>query len=174
MMKADAASPPARPGFRAVTRARGTLAVMDAIWQWLGDHTGWLVVAAIGSVVVFALSIVVTPMLVARLPADYFAHDTRPPGTLDRLPPAWRWTLTVGKNLLGALLLIAGLAMLVLPGQGLLTMFAGAMLIDLPGKYRVECWLVRRRPIARSLNWLRRRRNREPLVTSTDQPGASS
>jgi len=127
------------------------------------DHAGLMLAVAGASAVVFLVSIVAAPMLIARLPADYFAHPTRPRGTLDRLAPVWRWTLVCAKNLLGAALLLAGLAMLVLPGQGLLTIFAGLMLIDLPGKYRVERWLVARRPVRRALDWLRRRRGRPDL-----------
>jgi hypothetical protein len=69
----------------------------------------------------------------------------------------------VAKNLLGILLALAGLVMLVVPGQGLLTLVAGLMLVDFPGKYRLERWLATRPPVWRSINWLRRRAGREPL-----------
>jgi UPF0716 family protein affecting phage T7 exclusion len=81
-----------------------------------------------------------------------------------------RICILIGKNLLGGLLMIAGLAMLVLPGQGLLTLFVGFLLIDFPGKYRLEKWLIRRRYILRPINWLRARRHRAPLqVTILDK-----
>jgi len=59
--------------------------------------------------------------------------------------------------------LVAGIAMLVLPGQGVLTIVIGIMLLDFPGKYRFERSLAARRPVLRSINWLRRRANR-PLL----------
>ena len=71
--------------------------------------------------------------------------------------------IVIGKNVLGAVLMIAGVAMLVLPGQGLLTMVLGFLLIDFPGKYRLERWLVARPMVHRPLNWIRRRAGREPL-----------
>jgi hypothetical protein len=37
------------------------------------------------------------------------------------------------------------------------------MLLDFPGKYRLERWLATRRAVWRSINWLRRRAGREPL-----------
>jgi len=55
------------------------------------------------------------------------------------------------------------LAMLVLPGQGLLTMFISLMLLDFPGKRRLEQSIVRRPIILRSINWLRERHHRPPL-----------
>ena len=67
------------------------------------------------------------------------------------------------KNLIGALLLVLGVIMLFVPGQGLLTMLIGLMLMNFPGKYRLERWLVRRSGVLNSLNWLRRRRGRAPF-----------
>ena len=56
-----------------------------------------------------------------------------------------------------------GIAMLVLPGQGLLTIVVGIVLLNFPGKYRLERWLATRSPVWRSLNWLRRRAGRPEL-----------
>jgi hypothetical protein len=61
----------------------------------------------------------------------------------------------------------AGIAMLVLPGQGLLTILIGFLMLDFPGKYRVEKWLVSRRRLLGAINWLRRRAGRVPLRIST-------
>ena len=69
----------------------------------------------------------------------------------------------VGKNLLGSVLMVAGVAMLVLPGQGVLTILVGFLLVDFPGKYPLERWLVSRRAIGAPLNWLRSRAGRAPL-----------
>ena len=64
-------------------------------------------------------------------------------------------------------LVLAGLIMLVVPGQGLLTLAVGLVLVDFPGKYRLERWLVTRPPVWRAINWLRKRAGREPL----ERPG---
>ncbi len=76
--------------------------------------------------------------------------------------------LLTGKNALGYLFVLMGIAMLVLPGQGILTIMIGVTLLDFPGKYRLERWLVSRRPVLRSINWLRRCAGREPLATTED------
>jgi hypothetical protein len=48
--------------------------------------------------------------------------------------------------------------MLVTPGQGILTLLIGLMLMNFPGKYHVERWLVMRPGVMRGMNWLRARR----------------
>lgn len=112
---------------------------------------------------VFIGSLLAMPALAARIRADYFNHDERPRGRWAEQHPLVRLALRIGKNLLGCAFVLAGVAMLVLPGQGLLTLLVGFLLIDFPGKYRFEKWLVRRRYVLRSINWLRRRARREPL-----------
>ena len=70
----------------------------------------------------------------------------------------------IGKNLLGYIFVVAGLIMLVLPGQGIFTILIGVMLLNFPGKYQLEQWIVARRPVLHSINWLRRRAGRAALV----------
>lgn len=135
--------------------------------EWIRDHREllWLTVAA--SITLFIASLIIIPLLIVRIHPDYFAHAERPPSYWAQKHPFVRVSVRIGKNLLGGLLMIAGLAMLVLPGQGLLTLFVGFLLIDFPGKYGVEKWLIRRRYILGPINWLRTRRNRPPLRVAT-------
>jgi hypothetical protein len=67
------------------------------------------------------------------------------------------------KNVLGLLLIIAGLVMLLVPGQGLLTVVVGLVLTDFPGKFRLQRWIVSRKSVWRSIQWLRKRAGKEPL-----------
>ena len=67
------------------------------------------------------------------------------------------------KNLLGAVLLLAGLVMLVTPGQGILTIMAGLWLLDLPGKRRGEQHLIGLPKVLSSINWIRRKAGHLPL-----------
>lgn len=133
--------------------------------EWIKDNDALFWWLASASAVSFVVSLVVVPMLVARVPADYFAHTRRPSAALGTRPAWVRIALRIGKNVLGVLLMFGGLAMLVLPGQGLLTLLVGFVLVDLPGKYRLERWLVTRPRIASGINWLRLRAGREPLDT---------
>jgi hypothetical protein len=111
--------------------------------------------------------VLLTPIAVAwaviRLPADYFTGKRRRPlGSWDE-KPVLRAILLVAKNLLGVLLLVAGVVMLLVPGQGLLSIAVALVLLDFPGKYRFERWLATRPAVWRSLNWLRKRAGHESL-----------
>lgn len=132
--------------------------------HWIEDHETLMWSLGAASVVVFAASFFVLPAIVVRIPADYFAHARRPRSTLARTRPALRVALRIGKNVLGAVLMVAGVAMLVLPGQGVLALLVGFFLIDGPGKYRLEKWLVGRAWVRRPINWMRRKKGREELV----------
>ncbi len=131
--------------------------------DWWGDHRALIWYTGTASVVLFIASILIIPPLIVRIRPDYFAHAERPPSPWAKQQRLVRVSIVIGKNLLGGLLMIAGLAMLVLPGQGLLTLFVGFLLIDFPRKYSLEKWLIRRRYIIGPINWLRTRRNRPPL-----------
>jgi hypothetical protein len=113
---------------------------------------------SLGMLVVGAL---VAPVVIARMPADYFVRAdegrTEPPLGLGRL--ALRWL----KNLFGLLLFVIGVAMLVLPGQGLLTMLIGLSLISFPGKRRLERRILRIATVERVVQLIRRRAGRPPL-----------
>jgi len=115
------------------------------------------------SIVTFAGTLIIVPLLVVRIPADYFSNDKphRSPWSVHH--PFVRATLLLSKNLAGYILILAGILMLVLPGQGLLTILIGVMLLDFPGKFRLQKWLVTRRAVSKSINWLRKRANRTPL-----------
>lgn len=111
----------------------------------------------------FVASLLFVPWALVRLPADYFHHTRRHSTQWGSLHPLLRVLLRIGKNLLGLLLLVLGVAMLVLPGQGLLTILVGVLFLDFPGKFRCERWLVSRKPVLRAANWLRAKRQRSPL-----------
>ena len=133
------------------------------MFDWLKDHQVLLLSLGAASVAMFIVSLFLAPAIIARIPADYFAHDRRPPSRFVHLTPMPRVLMHVLKNLVACILVVAGLAMLVLPGQGVLTLILGFLLLEFPGKYRFERWLVARRWIHRPANWLRRRAGRPPL-----------
>jgi len=125
--------------------------------EWLqraGKDLWWL---APLSLLTFLVSLLLVPFLVVRIPRDYFTHHERPSTLWKHRHPLVRFLFLAIKNLVGIFLILIGIAMLVLPGQGLLTIFLGIILVDIRGKYRLERWLVGKRPVLRSINWLRRR-----------------
>lgn len=135
-------------------------------WIQSNDTIVWWLVAS--SAFMFVASLILLPMLVVRIPADYFTHRKRHHKRPEKYPPAIRIIVLIIKNVLGAVLVIAGILMLVLPGQGLFTMFMGIMMMNFPGKFKLERWIVERGPVLKSINWLRRRAHHEPLRTCND------
>lgn len=103
------------------------------------------------------------PIWLARLPADHFL---RPPVALR--PFTFRWFLRVLKNVLGLVLFVLGILMLVLPGQGILTLFLAIILLDYPRKRPFEIWLLRRPRLAAALNKIRKRANQPPLILTAE------
>lgn len=120
----------------------------------------WSVMA---STLIFVGSLIAIPWVVVRLPADYFDHRRRQAARPQPDARLAYHVYLVLKNCAGMVFLIAGIGMLVLPGQGLLTILIGLSLINFPGKYRLERYLVSRPFILRSLNWLRRRAGVPPF-----------
>lgn len=109
------------------------------------------------------------PWVVTRLPSDYFEHSRRELPGESGATPFSALILNLLKNMLGAVLLALGAVMLLTPGQGLLTILVGLMLMNFPGKYRLERWLVQRPGVLKSLNWLRRKRGMPPFETQSDK-----
>lgn len=68
------------------------------------------------------------------------------------------------KIIIGVILLLCGIAMLVLPGQGLLTILVGLSLIPFPGKDKLELSILSKKSVRYSLNWIRRKANKEPFI----------
>ena len=132
-------------------------------WIPLDETTVWYL--AVFSVVSFIGTLLLVPVLVVRIPPDYFAEKKRhrwEPWAHEH--PLIRWSLLIAKNLLGYIFIILGIAMLVLPGQGVLTILIGIMFINFPGKYRLERWVVTRAPVLKTINSLRQRAGHPPLI----------
>ena len=134
------------------------------MFEWMSENKALLWSLSAASFAVLIASFFLIPFVVARIRPDYFAHEKRPDHSWINLPPTVRVTIHIGKNILGAILMVAGLGMLALPGPGMVTLMVGFFLLDFPGKYRFERWLVARPVIHRPINWLRRRSGRSPLV----------
>ena len=137
---------------------------MSELFGWVSDHQQLLVWAGIVSLMVFILSLLAMPWLVAQIPEDYFLPKKRQPTQWKQLHPVIRLLALMGKNLIGYGLIVAGVLMLFLPGQGVLTLVMGLLLVDYPGKFRLERRLVKTPAIFNSLNWLRRKAKKPPLV----------
>ncbi|MYB88933.1 MAG: hypothetical protein F4X93_03095 [Proteobacteria bacterium] len=118
-----------------------------------------------GSLTLFVVSLAVIPWLVTKIPADYFHAEYRMSKTSNGRSVPIQLLLGL-KNLFGFLLILLGLVMLVLPGQGILTIVIGLFLMNFPGKYKLERALVSKPKVLNSLNWIRAKAQKPPLVVA--------
>jgi len=142
--------------------------MFDSLLQYILTHENLVFWSVFISIITFVGTLLIVPALVCRIPVDYFSHTRREPSAWAEHHPVIRLALLFAKNLLGYVVILMGAAMLVLPGQGLLTIIIGLMLINFPGKYRLERWLMSRGPILRSANWLRNRAGYEALIVDEE------
>jgi hypothetical protein len=129
--------------------------------QWIElatEYAGWFVGISILCIIA---TFILLPVLIVRLPTNYFSTEHR---LRSRYRHPLAHPLLAGvKNLIGLFFVLAGFMMLVLPGQGLLTLIVGLTIMNYPGKFAVERWLVRRPHVLPALNWFRVRYGRPPL-----------
>ena len=129
---------------------------------------GWIPVdvligLTVASAIGFVGTLIAIPMILVRLPADYF--DTRTPRHwMKDHHPLLRLSGLVIKNAVGIVFLLAGFAMLFLPGQGLLTMLIGISLMDFPGKRQLEAKMVGQPTLLGVINNMRRKFDKPPLT----------
>lgn len=119
------------------------------------------------SLITFVGSVIAIPWVVGRLDCNYFrafALRVERGETKDRNGPFFVWALA--RNTLGLVLVALGLAMLVLPGQGIITLILGLSLLDFPGKRLFFARILKRRAVQQTLNWIRRKQGREEFVFS--------
>jgi hypothetical protein len=128
---------------------------------------------------VAGLAVVTTALGVAMvvwIPPDHFQSGSSG-------PPAWwrRHPLLLGiglvvKNGLGAILALAGavMALPLVPGPGLLFMLLGFSVLDFPGKRAVERRLLGVQSVLRSLNAIRAKFKRPPLLLDASSTGGDS
>jgi len=106
-------------------------------------------------------TVLMLPWLVCRIPESYFLHP--PLKSNLQISPLAKGVRRLVKNIAGFLLLLAGIVMLFVPGQGLLTMLIGIMLIDFPGKRLFEKKLIGIKSLQNMLNWIRKKNNVKEL-----------
>lgn len=128
--------------------------------QVLLDAAAWL---ATLSIFTFILSLLIIPWVIGMLPANCFErYYTQAAKSID-FTPVYLFLLVL-RNIAGVVLLFAGVAMLFLPGQGILTIIISLILLSFPGKRKLLFMIISRPAVRRSLNWLREKRSKPPFI----------
>jgi hypothetical protein len=155
--------------------------VFETFGKWIVERITipgfptWLSIVLL-STATAAVSLAITAFALVQIPSDYFVGPKSP--QLFRRPhPALALFDRVFRNLIGWFLIALGVALSLpgVPGQGLLTILLGVMLIDFPGKRRMEQRFVAWPRVRDPINALRRRFGREPLrLDPRDEGGPPS
>ena len=122
-------------------------------WDWISDNYRVIQWIGLVSVLLFFLSLFILRCVIVRLPDDYFVIDS--PASNKHSGNLIDLALRVAKNLFGFLLIICGIILLVIPGQGLVTIVLGAWIIDLPWIIKIKRKFVYSRLVKGALNWIR-------------------
>ena len=109
------------------------------------------------SLIIFIFSLLSLKWLVSFIPYDYFTNNS-PSKLKSEFFLIWIMLMIV-KNIIGYILIVGGILMLVLPGQGLFTILIGLMLSNYPGKFYIEKRFIAIPNILKMINWLRKKTN---------------
>ena len=111
-----------------------------------------------------ALSFGAIAIVMVKIPANYFSsHYKR-----DFLPGSSfivRWGAVIAKNIFGVFLILLGIALSLpgVPGQGVLTILLGLIMLDIPGKRPLEARIIKRPAVLAAINNLRAKYGKPPL-----------
>ncbi|MDF1738807.1 MAG: hypothetical protein P1U86_06590 [Verrucomicrobiales bacterium] len=133
-------------------------------WEWVRQHDKvfyWIGAISLATVIV---SFVAVPIVIRRMPYDYFLEDSEVADQLREQHPVLRVLFLILKNLIGGILVIGGLIMFLTPGQGVLTLLIGLLLMDFPGKRGLEIRLMKLKPVKKTVDWIRSKGEKRPLV----------
>lgn len=123
-----------------------------------------VLIGALVFVVSFLANLGIVSLILVKLPPDHF-NQKRKTKFWSGKRPAVHAAKVIGKNIAGVLLVALGVVLSIpgVPGQGLLTILLGIMLLDFPGRHRLEQKLLSKPSIVNTINGLRARFDKPPL-----------
>lgn len=141
------------------------MSISEKIISWSSMNSDLLFLLGSLSIFILIISVFMMVLIISFLPEDYFKSENRNliSSVQNSRYPLLKLLVLITKNFFGVLLLLSGILMLVLPGQGILTIITGLIFIDYPGKYKFERKLLRQKGVINSINWIRSRLSKPSL-----------
>lgn len=136
---------------------------MILAWVHIHETAFWLIGTL--SIAAFVATLIAIPILIVHIPADYFKGKKKKPGRSHGQHSAIRLLGLVLKNLLGIVFVLAGFVMLLLPGQGFVTILIGIMMVNFPGKVALERRIVQQPTVLHAINWMRAKAKKPAIET---------
>ena len=141
------------------------MSIGEKIISWSSMNSDLLFLLGSLSIFILIISVFMMVLIISFLPEDYFKSENRNliSSVQNSRYPLLKLLVLITKNFFGVLLLLSGILMLVLPGQGILTIITGLVFMDYPGKYKFERKLLRQKGVINSINWIRSRLSKPSL-----------
>jgi hypothetical protein len=141
------------------------MSISEKIISWSSMNSDLLFLLGSLSIFILIISVFMMVLIISFLPEDYFKSENRNliSSVQNSRYPLLKLLVLITKNFFGVLLLLSGILMLVLPGQGILTIITGLVFMDYPGKYKFERKLLRQKGVIKSINWIRSRLSKPSL-----------
>lgn len=141
------------------------MSISEKIISWSSMNSDLLFLLGSLSIFILIISVFMMVLIISFLPEDYFKSENRNliSSVQSSQYPLLKLLVLITKNFFGILLLMSGILMLVLPGQGILTIITGLVFMDYPGKYKFERKLLRQKGVINSINWIRSRLSKPSL-----------
>ena len=141
------------------------MSISEKIISWSSMNSDLLFLLGSLSIFILIISVFMMVLIISFLPEDYFKSENRNliSSVQNSRYPLLKLLVLITKNFFGVLLLLSGILMLVLPGQGILTIITGLVFMDYPGRYKFERKLLRQKGVINSINWIRSRLNKPSL-----------
>lgn len=126
---------------------------MNALLQTILSVPAWVWgTVSVASLLMSVAGVLAVPWMVRRMPVDWFSTASQGFGGRLKAAPV----PTMLRNVVGIGLIGLGIALLFLPGQGVLTIVLGVVLTDLPVRDRGLRWVGQRPRLAATLQRWRR------------------
>ena len=137
------------------------ISLLNNLLEYTNTYKNFIFWISLVSLTIFIISILSIRWLVLLIPENYFKEKKN---SILKEKYFFYWVaFKFIKNSLGYLLIIGGILMLVLPGQGILTIFIGMILSDYPGKYNIEKKIIQSSIILRTINSIRKKSGKKSL-----------
>jgi hypothetical protein len=135
---------------------------LSGFWETL--TWGRVLLGVVFFLLSLALSFASIAVVMVKIPENYFSSHYQQ-DFMPNSPFLVRWGAVIAKNLFGVFLIILGIILSLpgVPGQGLLTILLGLIMLDIPGKRPLEARIIKRPAILAAINNLRARYNKPPL-----------
>lgn len=134
--------------------------MIDIILEYIDKYQYIFMWIGIISLIMFIASLFIIPFILKKMPDDYFINEKYHHITLES---ATEILIFILKNILGVLLILAGIIMLFTPGQGIISIIIGLFLMQFKGKYALENKLIQNDLTFNGLNWIREKSQTPPF-----------